>query len=225
MSKAVSLHHQFEDLEQQTHSSTLGMWVFLATEILFFGALFACYEIYRIRWPEAFRHGGSELLIWVGGINTAVLLTSSLFMALAVHSAAHGDNRRLVRYLILTIALGVLFLVFKSFEYYKEYQEHLVPRINFAHVPPHEAHLPPAQQHRRPNAEELFFVFYFCMTGLHAIHMIIGVGVMSWLIWMARRNRFSAEYHNPVEVAGLYWHFVDVVWVFLYPCLYLLRQP
>src|SRR4030081_3019993 len=132
VSKAVYLHHQFEDLEQQTHSSTMGMWIFLATEILFFGALFAAYEIYRIRWPHAFRHGSSELLLWAGAINTAVLLTSSLFMAFAVHFASHGDNRRLVRYLILTIALGLLFLVFKSFEYYKEYQEHLVPRLNFA---------------------------------------------------------------------------------------------
>src|SRR5205807_1425991 len=151
--------------------------------------------------------------------------TSSLFMALAVSAAAPGDNRRLIRNLTITLVLGALFLGFKAFEYYNEGREHLIPRLNFSVIPPNEANLPPEKQDRRPPAESLFMCFYFIMTGLHAIHMIVGIGVLATLILMARRNQFSAEYHNHVEIAGLYWHFVDVVWVFLYPCLYLLRQP
>ncbi|HSU65744.1 MAG TPA: cytochrome c oxidase subunit 3 family protein [Tepidisphaeraceae bacterium] len=241
---------QFEDRHQQKESSTLGMWTFLATEILFFGVLFASYTIYRHQWPDAFRRGSLDLKWYLGGLNTAVLLLSSFCMAMAVHAAALGNSGKIIRYLALTILIGGLFLAIKGTEYYIEFREHLVPGPNFRIDPPaeeqtgvvvgafdkfekwfhssvlhdedryeHERHLP------RPGNEELFMLFYFIMTAIHATHMIIGIGVMIVLIVMAKRGAFSAKYHNPVEMFGLYWHFVDIVWVFLFPALYLLRQP
>ena len=224
MSKPVYVEQQFEDIEQQTHTATLGMWVFLATEILFFGVLFTSYTVCRTRWPDAFRDGSKDLELWIGGVNTFVLLTSSLFMAIAVRAAAQGNNRAVVKFLGITIFFGLAFLGLKGVEYTIETHEHLVPGINFTTIPPDEATKPPDQQHPRPNEERLFMLFYFIMTGFHAVHMIVGVGVLTTLLVMTRRGHFSAEYHNPIEIAGLYWHFVDIVWVFLYPALYLLRQ-
>ena len=224
MSKPAYVEQQFEDMEQQTHSATLGMWTFLATEVLFFGVLFSSYAMYRTRWPEEFKHGSEDLKLWIGGANTAILLTSSLFMALAVRAASVGQNGRLILHLCLTISLGVVFLGLKGTEYYLETKEHLVPGINFTTIPPDEVGKPPSDQHPRPTQEKLFMQYYFIMTGLHATHMIVGISVLSVLVVLTARRHFSAEYHNPVEIAGLYWHFVDVVWVFLYPALYLLRQ-
>jgi cytochrome c oxidase subunit 3 len=224
MPKPAYVEQQFEDIEQQTHTATLGMWAFLATEVLFFGVLFTSYTVYRTRWPEAFRHGSEDLKLWIGGINTAVLLTSSLFMALAVRAAARGENNLVITFLAITIFFGVAFLGFKALEYTLETQEHLVPGINFTTIPPDELSKPPSQQHPRPEKERLFMLFYFIMTGFHAIHMLVGIGVLSVLIILTHRRHYSPEYHNPIEIAGLYWHFVDIVWVFLYPVLYLLRQ-
>jgi len=224
MSRAAYIEQQFEDFEQQTHSATLGMWVFLATEMLFFGVLFVSYMICRTRWPEAFKEGSKELKLWIGGANTAVLLTSSLFMAMAVRAAALGNNRAVVRFLGITIVFGLAFLALKATEYTLEYQEGLVPEIRFTMIPPDEMGKPPAQQHPRPQQEKLFMCFYFIMTAFHALHMIVGVSVLAVLLVLTRRGHYSAEYHNPIEIAGLYWHFVDIVWVFLYPALYLLRQ-
>ena len=238
------VEHQFEDRHQQKEAATLGMWTFLATEVLFFGGLFLGYTVYRHLWSEEFRQGALNLKWFLGAINTAVLLLSSFTMALAVHAAALGSNRKIARYLVLTILIGGVFLAIKGTEYYIEYREHLVPRLNFAPEEPPEStvggfagqferiqqwfdHLSPPKEKRsdRPPPEELFFLFYFIMTAIHATHMIIGIAVMLVLIWMARRNRFSAAWHNPVECFGLYWHFVDIVWVFLFPTLYLLRNP
>lgn len=224
MSRSAYVHEQFEDLEQQTHSATLGMWTFLATEVLFFGVLFTAYTMYRIRWPDAFRRGSEDLKLWIGGANTAVLLTSSLFMALAVRAAAMGANRWVILHLCLTIVLGVTFLGLKGTEYYLEAKEHLVPGVNFTTVAPDEANKPPSEQHPRPVQQRLFMQFYFIMTGLHAIHMIVGISLLTVLAVLTKRGHYNTEYHNPIEMAGLYWHFVDVVWVFLYPALYLLRQ-
>lgn len=224
MPKAPYLEQQFEDLEQQTHTATLGMWTFLATEILFFGVLFACYTMMRMRWPDAFRHGSEDMKIWIGGANTAVLLTSSLFVALAVRVAKLGNIKWLIRYLGMTAILGVVFLGLKSTEYYLETKEHLVPGINFSTISPEEQGKPPAEQHPRPEEERLFMLFYFIMTGFHAVHVMVGIGVMLFLIVLARRGHFNSTYHNPVEIGALYWHFIDIVWVFLYPALYLLRQ-
>jgi cytochrome c oxidase subunit 3 len=224
VSKASHVEQQFEDLEQQTHTATLGMWAFLATEILFFGVLFAAYTMLRMRWQEAFRHGSQELKIWIGGVNTAVLLTSSTFMALAVRSAKLGRIKWVLIHLGITMCLGLVFLGLKGTEYYLEAKEHLVPQFNFSAIAPEEQNKPPSEQHLRPEKEELFMIFYFIMTAFHALHMIVGIGVIAVLMVLARRGHYSSEYHNPVEIAGLYWHFVDIVWVFLYPALYLLRQ-
>ena len=236
--------HQFEDRHQQKDAATLGMWTFLATEVLFFGAIFASYTIYRHLWPEDFRQGSLDLKWYMGGVNTAVLLLSSFTMAMAVHAAALGNNSKIIRYLVLTILIGGVFLGIKACEYYIEYQEHLVPALNFATQRPDEKEMsavgrgfehfdewlgkyihPIDKAQQRPHSEYLFFLFYFIMTGIHATHMIVGIGVMLVLIFMAKRGMFSAEYHNPVENFGLYWHFVDIVWVFLFPTLYLLRNP
>jgi cytochrome c oxidase subunit 3 len=239
------VEHQFEDRHQQKEASTLGMWTFLATEVLFFGTLFVSYAIYRHQFPDAFRQGSLELKWYLGAINTAVLLISSFCMALAVHAASVGSNARIIRYLILTIAVAMVFLAIKATEYYLEYRDHLVPALNFSATPPFEEQLGavastfgrfdrwlatklhaelPGDAPRNPN-EKLFMLFYFVMTAIHATHMIIGIAVMLVLIWMAKRRKFSREYHNPVECFGLYWHFVDIVWVFLFPALYLLRNP
>jgi cytochrome c oxidase subunit 3 len=224
ITKPVHVQQQFEDMEQQTHSATLGMWTFLATEVLFFGALFVGYAVYRTRWPDEFREASRELKLWIGGVNAFLLLVSSLTMALAVRSAAIGNNRGLVLHLSLTVGLAVMFLGFKATEYTLEAREHLIPNVNFTTVPPEDAQKPPAEQRHRPDQQQLFMGFYFIMTGLHALHVTVGIGVLAVLIVFARRGHFSPAYHNPVEVAGLYWHFVDIVWVFLYPALYLLRQ-
>jgi cytochrome c oxidase subunit 3 len=243
MSSHSHVAHQFEDADQQREVATLGMWVFLATEVLFFGAIFVAYGVYRLRWPEAFRQGSIDLKWYLGGINTAVLLGSSFFMAMAVHASQHGNTRSLIRNLWLTIALGALFLGIKATEYYLEYEEGLVPGQTLFHQTPpagyqvsafarafekFEAWIKPVtaasnEMEIRPRQERLFMTFYFIMTGIHATHMIVGLGVMLTLVVLAKRGKFSAAYHNPVEVAGLYWHFVDTVWVFLFPILYLLR--
>jgi cytochrome c oxidase subunit 3 len=235
---------QFEDRFQQKESSTLGMWTFLATEVLFFGGLFASYTIYRHQWPNAFRQGSLDLKWYMGGVNTAVLLISSFCMAMAVNAAAVGSNAKIIRYLILTIVVGAVFLAIKGTEYYIEYKEHLIPGLNFTLDKPSEEEVgpvvrgfdkfdkwfnkisPPVEEAaRRPQNEKLFMLFYFIMTAIHATHMLIGIAIMLVLIFMAKRGLFSAKYHNPVEMFGLYWHFVDIVWVFLFPTLYLLRQP
>jgi cytochrome c oxidase subunit III len=215
MTEASSAHvaEQFADADQQHESATLGMWTFLATEVLFFGVLFVSYTICRLRWPEAFRAGSLDLKWYLGAINTAVLLGSSFMMALAVRAAALGDNRAIVRALLCTIGLAVLFLGIKGTEYYIEYREQLIPWLDFS----------TRGQERQPQ-EELFMTFYFTMTAIHATHMLIGIGIMLVLIWMTRRGKFSKAWHTPIEMTGLYWHFVDIVWVFLFPALYLLRN-
>ena len=207
---------QFVAVEQQRETASLGMWTFLATEVLFFGVLFTGFFVYRTRWPEAFREGAHELKWWLGAINTAVLLGSSYCMALAVHAASDADERRIVRWLWLTIALGVLFLLIKGTEYSIEWHDHLIPYWHWSDVSP--------DGRERADQLPLFMTFYFVMTMLHAIHMVIGVGVLGTVLVMAKRRAFTREYHHPVEVVGLYWHFVDTVWVFLFPTLYLLRH-
>ena len=213
--------HQFNSAEQQQHSAELGMWTFLATEVMFFGALFTVYTIYRSSYPAGFSHASHHLLEICGGINTAVLLTSSFTMALAVHAARHGDRDALLRNLWFTIALGTVFLAIKAFEYSWEYHDGLVPGRFFTWVPEHE--VPGMSQARVRREVELFMTLYFVMTGLHATHMIVGIGLLLTLVAMARRGRFSTHYFTPVDLCGLYWHFVDLVWIFLFPLLYLIR--
>jgi len=202
--------HQFDDAEQQHEASTLGMWLFLVTEILFFGGLFMLYVVYRTTYPDAFAEGSHHLDLRLGAFNTVILIGSSLTMALAVHAAQVGRQRVLVGFLGLTIVLGCVFLVIKGFEYAAKFEHGLVPGPGFLLAGP----LAPQV--------ELFFCLYFAMTALHAIHMVIGVGVLAVIAAMATRGAFGPAYITPVELMGLYWHFVDVVWIFLFPLLYLI---
>jgi cytochrome c oxidase subunit 3 len=207
-----ALQHQFETMEQQQESATLGMWLFLVTEIMFFGGLFMAYLLYRVWYPEAWAVGSLELDIVLGGVNTIVLIGSSLTMALAVRSAQTGFPRATVIWLVLTMVLGLVFLVIKGFEYAHKFHEHHVPGPDFVFEGPH------AQQ------VQIFLSLYFAMTGLHALHMVIGFGLLSVIAWMAYKRRFTPEWYTPVEMAGLYWHFVDIVWIFLFPLLYLVDR-
>lgn len=206
----VALAEQFDDIGQQKEASTLGMWTFLATEVLFFGGLFMSYIVYRTFYAEAFRQAGHHTIVLYGTINTAILLTSSLTAALAVHAAQEGRNRWVLRYLLITVFLGCCFLGVKAIEYHDDVTEHLVPGPGF------RAGLPAQGQ--------IFWFLYWAMTGLHALHVLIGVGLLSVIAFMAWERRFSADYHNPVEISALYWHFVDIVWIFLFPLLYLVGR-
>lgn len=209
---ASALAHQFDTIEQQREAASLGMWVFLLTEILFFGGMFLAYLVYRLQYPGIFARGSSHLDIVLGGINTAVLIASSLTMALAVYGSQTGKKKMLVSCLLLTMALGLAFLGIKAVEYHHKYVDGLIPGIAFFH--------PDFQM----SGGRLFFGIYFALTGMHALHMVIGFGIMLVILIMALRDRFSPEYHTPVEVSGLYWHFVDIVWIFLFPLLYLLGR-
>ncbi len=207
-----ALAHHFEDLDQQFEAAGLGMWAFLVQEILFFGGLFAAYLVYRMSYAEAFIQGSHYLDITLGGVNTAILICSSLTMALAVFYGQQGNRRQLILFLFLTIVLGAAFLGIKAVEYTHKYHEHLIPGPMFH---PEEAH-PPQMQ--------IFFALYFAMTGMHALHMVIGIGILVFLIYQARQGRYSREYNSPIEIFGLYWHFVDIVWIFLFPLLYLIGR-
>lgn len=211
-SKKSPLQHHFVNLNQQYDASQLGMWAFLITEILFFGALFTGYTIYRMLYPTAFGIASGHLDITLGAINTAVLIASSLTMALAVHAGHTGNPKKIIKFLLLTILLGSVFLGIKAVEYSHKFHEHLVPGPHFGF------HL-----YTGPGSE-LFFSFYFAMTGLHAFHMVVGIIGLFILVWMAHKGKFTEEYSTPVEMMGLYWHFVDIVWIFLFPLLYLVMR-
>jgi cytochrome c oxidase subunit 3 len=208
-----ALQHQFDTLGQQKEASALGMWVFLVTEILFFGGLFLAYTIYRWENARGFAHASLHMDITLGTINTAVLICSSLTMAMAVHSAAMGKKKVLIGFLVATMLLGGAFLGIKAVEYTDHIHHHLLPGPGFHYPVPADA-----------RAAEMFFSLYFAMTGLHALHMLIGIGLLTTLLVLAHRGRFTAEYHSPVEICGLYWHFVDIVWIFLFPLLYLIGR-
>jgi len=205
-----SLHEQYAELNQQREAATLGMWVFLVTEVMFFGGMITGYIAYRFAYPEAFRAGSVHMLFMAGTINTALLITASLFVAFAVHAAREGRRNLLVWCLIAAMFLGVCFLATKGYEYHEHWVEHKVPGRDFQWDGPDPRHA------------ELFFVLYFFLTGFHALHMVIGITVLVIITWFAWKGRYTPEYHNPVENAALYWHFVDIVWIFLYPMLYLI---
>jgi cytochrome c oxidase subunit III len=207
-SHSPALLHHFDTAEQQRNASTLGMWLFLVTEIMFFGGLFTVYVVYRSTHFAAFVAASHELDITLGGFNTAVLICSSLTMALAVNAAQLGRRRSLVTFLILTILLGAVFLAVKAVEYHEKFVNHHVPGPSF--------------HFDGPASAQLFFSLYFAMTGLHALHMVIGIALLAILAVRAHRGRFSRKYYTPIDLTGLYWHFVDIVWIFLFPLLYLL---
>ncbi|HEY3353823.1 MAG TPA: cytochrome c oxidase subunit 3 family protein [Polyangia bacterium] len=202
--------HHFATAEQQQDAAKLGMWIFLATEVLFFGGLFLAYGVFRGLHPEMFLAAHHHLSVPLGGLNTIVLITSSLTMALAVRSAQTGDNGLAIKLLAATFLLAGVFLVIKSFEYAHKFHEGLLPG-RFYHG------------HGIAGKPHIFFGIYFVMTGLHGLHVVIGMGVIAWIIVRARRRDFSPAYYTPVENVGLYWHLVDLVWIFLFPLLYLVR--
>lgn len=292
------LQHQFEDMKQQEESNTIGMWMFLAQEIMFFGGLFTAYLIFRSRYPMAFAAGSNHLDAFLGGLNTLVLIVSSLTMALTVYYAQKGNRNMQVIMIVLTMIFGATFLGVKAIEYTDKYNHGLIPFANWnkktkggaehakaeetkevkhffategekkteGAAAEHEYHNPTGEfqwndwkaskelvthaqtggflteaeklgyftydaqgnpefsEKKFQGRVQIFFWIYFAMTGLHGLHMIVGLGMMVWLLIMALRNTYSAEYYTPVEIAGLYWHFVDIVWIFLFPLLYLLGR-
>jgi cytochrome c oxidase subunit 3 len=210
------LEEQYENLEQQTETAVLGMWLFLATEIMFFGTLFTALGVYRYVYPEPFEQASVALNWQVGATNTFVLLISSFTMVMAVHFARLGRSRSLFNFLIATALLGCVFLGLKAYEYYEDIREGLIlgSRFNPEAFPGLSAdQIPPVK---------LFLLLYWVMTGAHAVHMIIGITAVLIIAALARKNRFDTDYYTPVDVTGLYWHFVDIVWIFLFPMLYLL---
>ena len=211
MHSTAALAEQFDDLEQQHEASSLGMWVFLGTEIMFFGGLLTAYILFRNFYLPAFEAGSRLLDVRIGAFNTAALLCSSLTMALAVRAAQLGNKRTLIAFLLLTLLLGLTFVGVKlALEWRHDYLEGFAHGVNWTFNGPDWRHV------------ELFFVFYFFLTGIHALHMVIGIGILTVLIIMAGRGRFSPLRYNAVEMSGLYWHFVDIVWIFLFPLLYLI---
>jgi cytochrome c oxidase subunit III len=214
------LSHQFDDVDQQSEASVLGMWIFLATEVMFFGGLFTAFAVYRTTAPREIALASSHLNVILGGVNTAVLLGSSLTMALAVRAAQLRVHREVVMWLLLTMVLGAGFIAIKGVEWTHDYHEHLIPGINFQ-VPDEDRQVI-AEQGLDARRLPMFFVLYFCMTGLHLFHLLIGIGVVGVMAYLSWRHWFSGGGEVQIEVTGLYWHFVDVVWVFLYPLLYLI---
>jgi cytochrome c oxidase subunit 3 len=206
------LAHQFDDLPQQKEADELGMWLFLCTELMFFGGLFLVYTIYRNQDESAFAAASHKLDLFWGTVNTAVLLTSSLTIALAVHAAELRQKQKLVGYLIATMTLGTGFVCIKSMEYFHKYTHGLMPLLG----------LPFKWDGASPGHAELFFDLYYLMTGVHALHMIIGLGIMLVMLVKAARGRLLGEFSIPIRITGLYWHFVDLIWVFLFPLLYLI---
>ena len=237
--------HHFADVHQQQEAHTLGMWTFLATEVMFFGGLFLAFIVYHIVYPEAFIYGSGKLSVLYGGINTFFLILSSLTMALAVHAAQVGNQKGLRRFLIFTIALAFAFLGVKTIEWGEKVQHHLIPGPHFditptLHHAPGTEPTPKDLEHYKHDLEQfehykkldpmlerhtqIFYLLYFIMTGLHGIHVIIGIGILFWIYLRARRGEFHEQWNTPVELTGLYWHFVDLVWIYLFPVIYLIHR-
>jgi cytochrome c oxidase subunit 3 len=211
--ETLALREQFDTAAQQKDASTLGMWIFLITEIMFFGGMFLAYTIYRDTYFQVFAQASSSLNAVIGAVNTAVLLCSSFTMVLAVRAAQLGKRDMLVICLILTLLLGIVFLGVKAYEWNEKFQEHHVPGPTF--------HLEGTGEQGHA---QLFFSLYFAMTGLHALHMVIGCGILGWLVLASLKGKFTPDYMTPVDIAGLYWHFVDIIWIFLFPLLYLIDR-
>jgi cytochrome c oxidase subunit III len=204
---------QYASLEQQGETAQLGMWLFLVNETIFFGALIFTYFLYRLTYPHEFSVAAKDAVLWCGSVNFVLLLTSSLTMVLAINAAAQGRRRAMIWWLVATAALGCLFLGVKGFEYYLDYTDKVVPVVNYVAKP------------GEGRAGELFWIFYWVATGLHAIHLTIGIGLVLYiLLWKVRRGEITPDYFAPIEVVGIYWSFVDTVWLFLYPCIYLVGR-
>jgi len=216
-----ALLHHFATEEQQKDSSSLGMWIFLGTEVMFFGGLFCAYLIYRGWYYNDFATASRSINAALGGTNTAVLICSSLTVVLAIWAAQTARRGLMLAMLVLTMLFGTAFLGIKGIEYRDKFVEHHVPGPGFDFHDPIPGH---PGEYANPQHAQIFFALYFIMTGLHALHMIVGLGVFSWLLWAAWKGRFTPEYHTPLEIGGLYWHFVDIVWIYLFPLLYLIDR-
>ncbi|MDE1160756.1 MAG: cytochrome c oxidase subunit 3 family protein [Acidobacteriaceae bacterium] len=226
------LRHHFETEEQQREAGSFGMWLFLLTEIMFFGGMFMAYLLYRNWYYPAFAAASNQLNVPLGAINTAILITSGFFMALGVWAAEVRKKSTLVLMLVLTAVFGLAFLGVKSDEYYEKYEKHHIPGNSFnisefVNPPINAKTGKPTEEPLMPDMAQktqVFFFLYFAMTGMHAFHMIIGLFLLVWLIWRAQRGDFTSGYVAPIENFGLYWHFVDIVWLFLFPLLYLINR-
>jgi cytochrome c oxidase subunit 3 len=203
------LAHHFPDMKTQEHAARMGMWLFLSTEILLFAVLFTAYALYRFLFPVGFEEASKLAHVAMGATNTVILITSSLTVALAIHYARHGENRKVVGLLAITIAFGAVFMVLKGYEYHHHWLEGQLPGRFY-----HYAGL------QGPGVS-MYFTVYFLMTGLHGLHVLIGMSLLAWVAVRAARGEFGPAYSTPVELTGLYWHLVDLIWIFLFPLLYL----
>jgi cytochrome c oxidase subunit 3 len=210
------LQTPYRDLDQQRETATLGMFVFLLTELMMFGGLFCSYLVYRTLYFPSFQEGSKHMDLTIGAVNTAVLICSSLTMALGVKASQQGRSKTIVFFMVITLLFGCTFLGLKAIEYHHHWRMHEVPGVNFE-LASHAVNVDPGKV-------QLFFSLYFLMTGLHALHMLIGIGLVTWVAISAHKGRYTAAYHNPVENVGLYWHFVDIVWIYLFPLLYLISR-
>ena len=209
MSTHVIPHH-FDNAEQAYQSSKLGFWLFLVSEILLFGGLFVAYIVFRSLYPDMFHEASGELNRIMGGINTIVLICSSFTMAMGVNRVQHNDPKKAVMFLAITIAFAAIFMVIKYFEY-----SH---KIHLGLLPAGFYHYDGITHPRAP----LFFSLYFVMTGLHGVHVLVGMGLITWVLLRVKRGDFSNQYYTPVELVGLYWHLVDLIWIYLFPLMYLI---
>ncbi|HKN25711.1 MAG TPA: cytochrome c oxidase subunit 3 [Candidatus Acidoferrum sp.] len=243
MHRTGALYGQFNTLEQQKDTASLGMWIFLVTEVMFFGGIMLAYTINRHTYFHAFAMGSNTLSIQLGGFNTVVLLASSFTMAMAVWSAQSGKKKLIPMFLTLTILLGFVFFGVKYIEYAQKFHHHLVPGRNFditycvnnpskcedmsaeeLDIERRElADAMEADPHLNAHAQ-LYYSAYFGMTGLHALHMVIGAGLLLWLLRNSLSGMYTPEWNTPVDIVGLYWHFVDIVWIYLFPLLYLIDR-
>ncbi len=208
--KLDHLKHYFVDSDQQFEASKMGMWIFLVTEILFFGGLFVAYIVYRSWYPELYLLASEELHTFWGAVNTAVLIGSSLTVAMAIRSAQLNQIKGLIINLWITIGLALTFMVIKYFEYSEKFAKGILPGSAYSYE---------GIEHEKAN---IFFSIYYMMTGLHGVHVLIGIGLMLWLVFKAKKKVFHSGYYTPVEITGLYWHLVDIIWIFLFPLLYLI---
>ncbi|MBC7385335.1 MAG: cytochrome c oxidase subunit 3 family protein [Cryobacterium sp.] len=202
--------HHFDSADHEFQASKQGMWIFMVTEVLMIGAIFVGYLIMRARYPEAFHEAHKLLNVKLGALNTAVLILSSYTMVRGVSAAQRGNNKLTIRMLMTTIALALVFCVVKYFEYSHKIHEGTLPGGNYTYAELSMPHVP------------LFFSFYFIMTGIHAFHVLVGIGLMTWMIKRVKSGEITPEFFTPVELVGFYWHFVDLVWIYLFPLLYLL---
>ncbi len=209
---AAHAEFQYHNARHQSETALSGMWLFLATEVLFFGGLVFTWLIYHRMHPAGFKAGAEHANLLIGSINTAVLLTSSAVFTWGVNAGKQGRNAKVLRACAITVLLGLTFLALKGYEWYDDFDKHLVPGAGFGIPGPDQG------------GAQIFYVIYYIATVLHAVHMAIGVGLVSWIGWNARHGAYSREWHTPVQVVGLYWSFVDIVWLTFYPLIYVIGR-